>query len=145
MLYMASDASKLIRLQGCFVSADELAKIVTHWKGFAPPSAPLSSEPKSTFVQADFMKQLDSKKNGGEDLLPQAVEIIKQSQRASVSFLQRKLRIGYARAARLMEQLGGTRLGRPDEATDQRAPRIGAPSARDRCQTVAQSSAQIDR
>lgn len=115
MLYMASDSSKLIRLQGCFVSDDELAKIVTHWKGFAPPSAPLSSEPKSAFVQADFMKQLDPKKNGGEDLLPQAMEIIKQSQRASVSFLQRKLRIGYARAARLMEQLEEQGLVGPDE------------------------------
>ncbi len=115
MLYMASDSSKLVRLQGCFVSDDELSKIVTHWKSFAPALTPPASESKNSLVQSDFLTQLDSKKNSGDDLLQQAMEIIKQSQRASVSFLQRKLHIGYARAAKLMEQLEEQGLVGPDE------------------------------
>jgi DNA segregation ATPase FtsK/SpoIIIE, S-DNA-T family len=114
MLYMASDSSKLIRLQGCFVSDDELGKIVIHWKNQAPSPSSVSRS-MTSLVQSDFLKHLESKKNGGEDLLPQAIEIIKQSQRASVSFLQRKLRIGYARAAKLMEQLEEQGLVGPDE------------------------------
>lgn len=114
MLYMASDSSKLVRLQGCFVSDDELLRIVTYWKGFAPPTSP-SSDLKSSPVQTSFLKELGSKKDSEEDLLPQAMDVIKQSQRASVSFLQRKLRIGYARAARLMELLEDQGLVGPDE------------------------------
>ncbi len=137
MLYMASDSSKLSRLQGCFVSDKELEKLVTYWKGFvesygtaeeaapdagvqighlamgsAPGTAPLrvspsaSNRPPSDLVQgALWSLTAEPKKSEEDDLLDQAIQIVHDNERASVSLLQRKLRIGYSRAARLMELL----------------------------------------
>lgn len=117
MLYMASDSSKLVRLQGCFVSDGELEKIVEHWKGFTPPTVPSTlSENKAPLVQTTFLKDANGKRNeSDDDLMPQAMDVVKQSQRASVSLLQRKLRIGYSRAARLMELLEQQGVVGPDE------------------------------
>jgi S-DNA-T family DNA segregation ATPase FtsK/SpoIIIE len=124
MLYMASDSSKLVRLQGCFVSDRELDKLVTYWKGLAPP-APPSDQIKTSdrlssveFVQPTLWGETPSKPKtapGEDDLLPQAIEVVRQSRKASVSLLQRKLRIGYSRAARLMELLEEKGIVGPDE------------------------------
>ncbi len=128
MLYMASDSSKLSRLQGCFVSDRELEKLVTYWKGFiepAPPSTPtvttISNAPQArvspstimyppatgSLVQGGLWNDLkaEPKKSEEDELLDQAIQICQDNERASVSLLQRKLRIGYSRAARLMELL----------------------------------------
>lgn len=127
MLYMASDSSKLSRLQGCFVSDRELDKLVVYWKGFvepAPPSTPTVStignapqarvSPSVVFppatgalVQGGLWSDLkaEPKKSEEDELLDQAIQICQDNERASVSLLQRKLRIGYSRAARLMELL----------------------------------------
>lgn len=128
MLYMASDSLKLARLQGCFVSDRELEKLVTYWKGFVEPVPPLSptvmtisNAPKAiaspssvkfppasgNFVQGGLWSDLkaEPKKSEEDELLDQAVQIVQDNERASVSLLQRKLRIGYSRAARLMELL----------------------------------------
>ncbi|MBI4675296.1 MAG: DNA translocase FtsK [Chloroflexi bacterium] len=123
MLYMASDSSKLSRLQGCFVSDRELEKLVVYWKGFiesAPPPptiitsssnapqarAPLPRTSESGLVQGALWNLTsEPKKSEEDDLLAQAIQIVQDNERASVSLLQRKLRIGYSRAARLMELL----------------------------------------
>lgn len=127
MLYMASDSSKLARLQGCFVSDRELEKLVVYWKGFvepAPPPTPtvsmISNAPQArvspsvvyppatgTLVQGGLWSDLkaEPKKSEEDELLDQAIQICQDNERASVSLLQRKLRIGYSRAARLMELL----------------------------------------
>jgi S-DNA-T family DNA segregation ATPase FtsK/SpoIIIE len=109
MLYMASDSSKLQRLQGCFVSDRELERLVNYWKDMAPPpTAPDGTSVPSGFVQTKLWEETQPKPRsatGEDDLLPQAIEIIKQNNKASVSLLQRKLRIGYSRAARLIELL----------------------------------------
>lgn len=130
MLYMASDSSKLSRLQGCFVSDKELDKLVSYWKGFvesAPPTSTptvmtISNAPKASvspsavmyppatgnLVQGGFRwddLKAEPKKSEEDDLLDQAIRICQDNERASVSLLQRKLRIGYSRAARLMELL----------------------------------------
>ncbi len=121
MLYMASDSSKLLRLQGCFVSDKELDKLTTYWKGFAPPPPPLAPsapEPPRQVSQTMLWggeMPLSQEKSEEDDLLPQATEIVRQSKRASVSLLQRKLRIGYSRAARLMELLQEKGIVGPDE------------------------------
>jgi S-DNA-T family DNA segregation ATPase FtsK/SpoIIIE len=118
MLYMASDSSKLLRLQGCFVSERELDKLVTYWKKFAPPPAPLARFQQTTLWgdPAPTLSMPVPKSTASEDdLLPQAIEMVMQNKRASVSLLQRKLRIGYARAARLMELLEEKEIVGPDE------------------------------
>jgi S-DNA-T family DNA segregation ATPase FtsK/SpoIIIE len=121
MLYMASDSAKLLRLQGCFVSDRELEKLVAYWKDFAPPALPTpereTAEPENQFVQEMLWNGAAPKKTaeGEDDLWAQAVEIVKQSKRASASLLQRKLKIGYSRAARLMELLEEKGIVGPDE------------------------------
>jgi S-DNA-T family DNA segregation ATPase FtsK/SpoIIIE len=121
MLYMASDSSKLVRLQGCFVSDHELERLVNYWKEIAPPPPPAEKPAKAdrALVQATFLDNgLAAKSKGAlgeDDLMPQAIEIVRQSRRASVSLLQRKLRIGYSRAARLMEALAEKGIVGPDE------------------------------
>jgi S-DNA-T family DNA segregation ATPase FtsK/SpoIIIE len=128
MLYMASDSSKLARLQGCFVSDRELDRLVSYWKGFvdaAPPQLPtvttISNAPKASvtpsavmyppasgsLVQGGLWSDLktEPKRSEEDELLAQAIQICQDNERASVSLLQRKLRIGYSRAAKLMELL----------------------------------------
>ena len=129
MLYMASDSSKLVRLQGCFVSDRELEKLVTYWKDFAPPTPPAPT-PESKKTGDELLQEtlwggtVPAKKSDADedDLMPQAIDIVRQNHRASASLLQRKLRIGFQRAARLMELLeekgivgpdGGPTKGRP--------------------------------
>jgi S-DNA-T family DNA segregation ATPase FtsK/SpoIIIE len=109
MLYMASDSSKLMRLQGCFVSDAEIERLVNYWRGFRT-SVPLPSG--VSLVQQPLWEEMRPQRKesaGRDDLLDKAVEIVREQGRASISLLQRRLRIGYLRASRLidaMEQMG---------------------------------------
>lgn len=117
MLYMASDSSKLVRLQGCFVSDRELDKLVEYWKAFAPPPVAPARAPDDYLQTTLWGGAVSVQKTEPleDDLLPHAIEIVRQGQRASVSLLQRKLRIGYSRAARLIELLEQKGIVGPDE------------------------------
>lgn len=100
MLYMPVDSNRLARLQGAFVSDKEVKNLVDFWKGqqivveyplkFKGPevNVPMSD---SEFISED------------EALYRQAVEIVVSTKQASISMIQRRLRIGYNRAARLVE------------------------------------------
>jgi len=109
MLYMASDSSKLVRMQGCFVSEAEIQRLVEYWRGFrtvAPPptGAQLVQRPLWSKVRAKE-KELSDR----DELLDDAIALVREQGRASISLLQRKLRIGYLRASRLvdaMEKMG---------------------------------------
>ncbi len=116
MLYMASDSPKLARLQGCFVSDAEMRNLVNFWRGATaqqPKTAdrrPQTAEsgggvtPRQTTPTeapwADLVAEAEK-----DDLLPEAIKLVIESGRASTSFLQRRLGIGYPRAARLMDLL----------------------------------------
>jgi len=96
MLYMAADSAKLQRLQGVFVSDNEIERLVRFWKSTLPtterpPRGPVQHVPTDAVQRALF-----------EDL--ERAEVRAEG-RASVSFLQRRLRIGYARAARLIDEM----------------------------------------
>lgn len=111
MLFMAPDAAQPVRLQGAFVSDAELYRLIHYWKGTpaaepgraAAPGAPAASlEPvqlplpeEPVFAQGLFE----------DDLLPDALAILLAENRASISLLQRRLRIGYTRSARIMDLL----------------------------------------
>jgi len=98
MLYMASDSSKLIRIQGCFVPDGELRALVGYWKGaHIPPQPEEMVEP----LLPPEMELSDTE----DDLLQDTIKLVRQHKRASTAFLQRRLRVGQARAARLMELL----------------------------------------
>jgi len=99
MLYMASDSSKMLRLQGTFVSDKELEALVNFWRS-AGVVAPL---PGPTPLDLSSWNGEEEPLEGSDELYDQAVAIVRQAGRASVSLLQRKLRIGYNRAARLID------------------------------------------
>ena len=96
MLFLNPEVGNPIRAQGVMITDMEIERLVSHWQksvgvtSEAPPWEKLLSEPDE---------------NEDERLIEQAVSIVRQSQRASASLLQRRLRIGYPRAARLLDQL----------------------------------------
>ena len=111
MLYMAPDSAKLQRMQGCFVSDEELARLVNHWRNLQEdfdyiPRAPWDN-PKH--------KAPEHEEKSGDALTEDAIEVIRSMDQASISLLQRKLGIGYPRAARLMDQLEEMGVVGPDE------------------------------
>jgi S-DNA-T family DNA segregation ATPase FtsK/SpoIIIE len=99
MLYMANDSSKLFRLQGCFVSDDELSRLVHFWREKAITDM-------REVAEVPPWKDLGNSKESGDDaLIEEAIQIAAELDHLSISLLQRKLGIGYPRAARLMDQL----------------------------------------
>lgn len=96
MLFLNPEVGTPIRAQGVMITDMEIERLISHWQKTveasteAPPWEKLLSEPEE---------------NEDEDLIDKAVSIVRQSQRASASLLQRRLRIGYPRAARLLDQL----------------------------------------
>ena len=105
MLWMAPDSSKLQRLQGCFVSDRELDRLVRFWKGMGPPPERESrfdvpGKPVQTPLWEDETEEED---DADDPLWEDALDIVLEHDSASVSLLQRKLRIGYSRAARLID------------------------------------------
>jgi DNA segregation ATPase FtsK/SpoIIIE, S-DNA-T family len=98
MLYMPADAAKPHRIQGSFIDDQDLQKVVKHWRMLSPN---LQYEPEWAQLPSS-----DDAGEGGEDaLMEQAVNIVRQQGTASASMLQRRLRIGYNRAARLIEAM----------------------------------------
>ncbi len=124
MLFMAPDSSKLARIQGCFVSDREIEKVVEFWlnRPEGEVESPVEEAPWAAMMGAEQVDQL----------LHQALKLISTRTHVSTSLLQRQLRIGFPRAARLMDQLeemgavggdeGGGRsrevLYRPESAED---------------------------
>jgi S-DNA-T family DNA segregation ATPase FtsK/SpoIIIE len=123
MLYMASDSAKLQRLQGVFVSDNELNRLGRFWQGSTSsagrePRGPVSVP--SDLIQKPLWEEYRAMEQAaGEDqqdeLLDKAIETVRQEGKASVSLLQRRLRIGYARAARLIDEMEDQGIISPDE------------------------------
>jgi DNA segregation ATPase FtsK/SpoIIIE-like protein len=113
MLYMAPDSAKLQRIQGVFVSDRELNRLVRFWCGsITTPERerrPPEQAPTDLVQQPLWEEYKDLEKaateNRDDELLEKAVEVVREQGKASVSLLQRRLRIGYARAARLIDDL----------------------------------------
>jgi S-DNA-T family DNA segregation ATPase FtsK/SpoIIIE len=113
MLFQAPDAPSPIRLQGTYVSDNEILSLVTYWQSFGPnrsvgatvaggiPDAIQSGIP---LVQIPFWDDIQPQEEK-DPLLDEAVDLSRRQGRASVSMLQRRLRIGYTRASRLVESM----------------------------------------
>jgi DNA segregation ATPase FtsK/SpoIIIE-like protein len=103
MLYQPSDLPRPMRLQGVFVSDAEIARVVDHWKGqIEDPHYDMTiidTGDEGTALSDDLADE------DADRLLPDAVEVIREYDRASASLLQRRLKVGYARAARMIDQL----------------------------------------
>jgi len=101
MLFQPADVPRPIRLQGVFVSDKEIANICEHWRAEAEPHYDMAivetgEEPERVDEVAD---------DDADRLMLDAVGVIQEYDRASASLLQRRLKIGYARAARIIDQL----------------------------------------
>jgi S-DNA-T family DNA segregation ATPase FtsK/SpoIIIE len=101
MLYMPIDKPKPSRVQGAFLNDDEIEGVVTAWQNAGGPPLP---ELHVTFDEAGSEDGLSSS-SGTDSLFDQAVDLTRSQKTLSVSLLQRRLRIGYPRAARLMDEL----------------------------------------
>jgi S-DNA-T family DNA segregation ATPase FtsK/SpoIIIE len=95
MLLMVPDSPKLQRLQGCFVSDGEIRRIVSFWKETAGELPATVSRPWDGLMAESEQ----------DDMLEEAIALVTKTGRASTTFLQRRLGIGYPRASRLMDQL----------------------------------------
>ena len=112
MLFSPIGTRKPVRIQGAFVSDEEREEVINFIK--QEGTAEYSDEIMATIEKAAEDKNQDNGKNGGaasdadsdyDELLPQAVDVIFDTKQASVSMLQRRLKLGYARAARIVDQM----------------------------------------
>jgi S-DNA-T family DNA segregation ATPase FtsK/SpoIIIE len=117
MLFQAPDAAAPIRMQGAFVSDGELSRLIRYWKNeslggdatqpvaVAPEEIPIDKPLKQSSLWDEGAPEDEDR----DPLFEEAVAVVREERRASVSLLQRRLRIGYTRSARLvdyMEELG---------------------------------------
>ncbi|RDD67716.1 DNA translocase FtsK [Thalassococcus profundi] len=109
MLYMAGGA-KITRCHGPFVSDEEVEEVVNHLKAFGPPSyvggvVEGPDEEKADGIDAVLGLSTGGNTDGEDALYDQAVAIVIKDRKCSTSYIQRKLAIGYNKAARLVEQM----------------------------------------
>ncbi|WP_376790854.1 DNA translocase FtsK [Thermoflexus sp.] len=134
MLFLAPDQGQPIRAQGCFVSDEEIRRIVTYWKGMRGLPQPTSTRERRGGIAASppirpgpaeeipsrgsIHEEKEAEDETDEALLQRAIEVVRLHRRASISLLQRKLRIGYNRAARLIDLMEARGLiGPPEEGS----------------------------
>jgi len=98
MLFLKPGTSELIRAQGTLVDEGEIRRIVKHLKEIAEPQF----HPELT-----QLRKVDPAEMQKDDLFDQAVRIVLETKRGSVSLLQRRLGVGYARASRIIEMMAG--------------------------------------
>jgi DNA segregation ATPase FtsK/SpoIIIE, S-DNA-T family len=103
MLFRPAGTSKLQRIQGAFVTEEEIARITTHWSKQGEPE--FEEELLEARVEPDEDGEAGDFDPDQDDLLDEAIHLVVQTQTASVSMLQRRLRVGYTRAGRLIDML----------------------------------------
>ncbi len=111
MLFISPDSGAPLRVQGCFVSDSEVHNIVRYWKGMRGAETTFAERVPADALPAHQPRLWDALEPADEsgedapedDLLDRAIEVVRLQRRASISLLQRRLRIGYTRAARLID------------------------------------------
>jgi len=118
MLYLPPGSAKLIRAQGALITDQEINGIVGFIAKQAKPSYEMEihrqlSKPTSSFENESGIDE-------DEELIQQCIEVIRSEQKASVSLLQRRLRLGYTRAARIMDELENRGIVGPGKGAEPR-------------------------
>jgi S-DNA-T family DNA segregation ATPase FtsK/SpoIIIE len=109
MLYLPTDAAKPHRLQGPYLSDQEIERLVAFWRGLRPPN----------YIE-DILNPPDDGADEDEPLMEEVRKLLSRYERVSTSLLQRKLRIGYNRAAGIIEMLEEEGLVGPPDANRSR-------------------------
>ncbi|MEO8230524.1 MAG: DNA translocase FtsK [Chloroflexota bacterium] len=127
MLYQPVDLPRPVRMQGVFVSDKEVTAVVEHWKRQAPE--PYYDESLFAYIEGE-----DGSIGGGQfgwlarmaddDMVVRAAELVTSSRKASTSMLQTKLKVGFSRASRLMDELERYGIIGPQDLRNPAAPRI---------------------
>ena len=133
MLFSPVGSSKPIRIQGCFISSDEIEAVCRHAKRYGAPDydqAVLEHIEKASEAIGKGKKSASSDFDGDDNdaggetdtdpLLNDAIDIVMETQMASASNLQRRLKLGYARAARVMDQMEERGIIGPSEGSKPR-------------------------
>ncbi len=114
MLFQPPDAPAAVRLQGAYLADSEILRIVSHWRSFAgsaeparlsgvrPADAPPEGVPLKQMPIWEEIEQIQNE-DEQDDMFDEAVDLVRRRGRASISMLQRRMRIGYTRAARIIE------------------------------------------
>ncbi len=98
MLLLPPGTSRLVRVHGAFITENEIARVVEFWRKQGKPVYDQSIlKPKEETAGADA--------DGYDEMYDQAVAVVAESRQASISMLQRRLRVGYNRAARMIEKM----------------------------------------
>ena len=112
MLFAPIGTGKPQRVQGCFVTDAEVEAVATYVKNHFKPSydESIMDEIEKTTLQTGKKNaapepEANAEEMEGDEMLPQAVEVVFDTKQASVSMLQRRLKLGYARAARIMDEM----------------------------------------
>ena len=96
MLFLSADSAKPRRIQGCYVSGEDVRKVVQHWQ---TPDDPAEDSPWARgLARRQFLTETDP-------MLAEAIKLVVDSQEASASLIQRRLGLGYPRAGRIMDLL----------------------------------------
>lgn len=117
MMYLPPGSSKLTRAQGVFIQDEEIRRTVEFIKKQGEPNYELTIHEK---LQKETISASDMGDDEDEELVEQAIEILRSEQRASVSLLQRRMRIGYTRAARIMDLLEERKIVGPNKGAEPR-------------------------
>jgi len=118
MLLLTASSSNPQRIQGPWVSEEEVRSVVAHWKRQRPMEVVAGIE---EVVGAEGPRSGGGDDGDDDDLLDQAMELVVRSQLGSTSMLQRKLRVGFARAGRLMDLMERRGVVGPSEGSKARA------------------------
>ena len=117
MLYLPPGSARLIRAQGVLITDQELQSIVDFIAKQGKPSYEMEIHEQLTLPSNSFD---EGPGDQDEDLIQQCVEVIRSEQKASVSLLQRRLRLGYGRAARIMDELERRGIVGPSKGAEPR-------------------------
>jgi len=118
MLYLPPGSAKLIRAQGALITDEEIQRIVEFIAKQGKPNYDLEIHEQLSKPASDL--DPDDGIDEDEELIRQCIEVIRSEQKASVSLLQRRLRLGYTRAARIMDELEKRGIVGPSKGAEPR-------------------------
>lgn len=113
MLFLPIDRAKPLRVQGAFLADKEVEGVVSHWQNAGGPPLPQLIVPEEI---GSSYEDGDRPSGSGDELFDRALELAHTQTKLSTSLLQRRLRIGYPRAARLMDELEDAGVVAPGES-----------------------------
>ncbi len=120
MLFRAVDMNKPLRIQGAFVTDEEVAKIVDYIKTDVPNYDKSVLEDIERAENADSEGSVDIETNSSDELIDQVIDFIVHTKKASTSAIQRKFRIGFNRAGRIIDELEDRGIVGPENGSKPR-------------------------